>query len=320
MRVVTLPLPTAAALLAALVTVFAVWLWREYRGAKQREAARHLAQMSQSKAVAEVEHDLAAQRERHTAAIAQLESEVTSAHDTQVAVWEHLSKSLATELASRRQLVAAVASLGIDALVASHLHFLTTDPRAPRPRVCRVDHLVVTDQFVLLIEHRDWRGVVFDARQPSRVHAMLSDLVDESELETEFAVRLEREKQGAIAVQRFTDISAPRAAAREKATQLAQHLGSGGTEVPWINTCVFYSQSGARVLVGDGQRGHRGQAHTFVAVRERGIARIIGQLVELYGTEDSPQLVRQLGPSLEKIATDMCGVGRWASKWPDLRR
>lgn len=232
-------LTTLCALLAGAVLAFVLLLRRAHRRAdaaleRQRdEAAAQFAAMDGE----------------HRAAREVVEGQRDEAQRLREAARQALALGTKYEEASRAEILAACAAEGLHGVLATNVVFLPPEDMPGGRFVAQLDHVLLTEDAVTIIEGKRWRGVVFDGCKPSAAHPAFRGLFDEEELREDFAIQLTREDSegGSLTVRRHLDRASPRAQVRRQAQRLHEHLKAQTGSAPWIEHAVFYSHPHATV-------------------------------------------------------------------------
>ncbi|MBS1907740.1 MAG: NERD domain-containing protein, partial [Actinobacteria bacterium] len=171
------------------------------------------------------------------------------------------------ELASRELLVDACSAAGLDAIVATNIVFAPHDAEATAPYCVQLDHLVITEKAVMLVDSKNWKGLVFDGKKPSTMAGALSILFDETVLPTSYAISLKRDGAGSVSVRSRLDAESPAFQVRRQARRFHGHLAARHGSAPYLQTCVFYSHPDARVWTDGLDQGESGRATRIASAR-----------------------------------------------------
>ena len=310
------------ALLILAVAGLIMWMAKRTRIAgERREAdARQHEQETETLRAAH-EHALAAAREQH-------HSEVTAAQDEHSRQLEGLRSSIKAhkklqskaiyaaaqgmkwELASRQQLVTACEKAGLDAVIATNLVF-APNTATDTPFCAQIDHLVITDNVVLIVESKHWTGLIFDGIRPSDHLPALAAIIDDGTLEPPFAAQLSRSSNNFVEV-RFDDGDhAPARQARQQALRLRELLRTSMTP-PLVDTCVFYSHPTAHVVT-SGSFVERGM--TTVVATAGTVHDVIRAAHESRQNRLGADGVTKLTDAIRPLGADLVGVGRFEAEF-----
>ncbi len=268
-------------------------------------------------ALAEVgaEHEAQAQQRRaaHEAELASLQAErdaaVTAGTESQLLA----GRGMRWELVSRELLVDACTAAGLDAIIATNVVFSPHDEEATAPYCAQLDHLVITEKAVVLIDSKHWRGLVFDGKKPSSMAGALSILFDESALPASYAISLRRDGDGSVAVRSKLGEESPAFQVRRQARRFHGHLAARHGSAPYLQTCVFYSHPDARVWTDGLDEGETGRATRIASVRTIQKALLDAQAGG--ATAPSSHQLTQLVDTVRSLGADLHGTGRFASEF-----
>lgn len=239
--------------------------------------------------------------------------------DRERAGWQRMhAKALSTlaygmrwELASREQLVRACERADLDAVVVTNVVFApahTTDD----PYCAQIDHVVITNDFVLLVESKNWAGTVFDGRRPSLDSAALSTVVDDAQLVPPFAVQLARSSDSSLELRFHEGGKSPTRQVRRQAARFSAYLRTRMPAAPRIDTCVFYSHPKAHIVSGE----------PFVDGDFRTVVATSSDLTEVladvqHAGRQSPKAVHleTVVAAVRDLGADLVGVGRFAAEY-----
>lgn len=261
--------------------------------------------------------------------------EATSAHLAEVAVerrereevealvaryHQAYTASLKWEVGSRATLLGLLSQHGLDGVLFSGVVF-TTVGRGQQRYVTQLDHVLLLDDRVMVIEAKNWKGVVFDGVAPSSVHAAFGALIDAGS-DGEFAIHVRRPEQGTgLLITRHPDPSgssekhtvAPRAQVRRQAFALRRLIEARTGEDLSIDACVFYSHKSVRLLTP--MKGAPSRTPYTPVFDTAGMG---AHLSALGPGRVGPGLIGRLAPGLGSMATDATGVGAHAEAWQSV--
>lgn len=186
-------------------------------------------------------------------------------------------RSLQYELISRAAILQSCATLGLDGVLATNTCILVEEGLSTNRYVTQIDHVLITTAGALIVEHKRWRGTIFDGIRPSAASASYKNLIDDSRLDPPFAVQIAprsgplrggEEEAGGLAVRTHLGSKSPRKQVRAQAVHLSKHLDEQLGGAPWIDTCVFYSSSDATIFT-ETRTGTGPEDQTAVVAGER---------------------------------------------------
>ena len=266
-------LPLLTALLIGVLAVGAVWHSRS-KTRWQKQLTAMSAEMTQ----AEQRHSatLSDARAAHSRAIA-------SEHDYYRQIRARLQLS-AGESTSRAHVLSACREARINAVVMSNVLFRPPEADDGKVFHAQVDHLVVTERGLLIVESKYWKYAVFDGvdfrAHSDALHILFGDLV--GDLTRQQAVHLYR---------------------------LSAFLMTRGITPPWINTCVYYCHPESRV--------HHAEFNNRTAVVSSYPA--LGRAIMSTQTAETARVdVEAIVKALAPLSTDTTGTGIYSQKWTSI--
>ncbi|WOF21453.1 nuclease-related domain-containing protein [Microbacterium betulae] len=271
-----LPWVVSAILALALIATLIV-LRRRSRAAKQRAQSQTASHESRvSELVRAHEDDIAALRRGHAQELEQVTQQRAEAEETIEQTRSFIARGMKHEAASHSMIVDACAELGVDGALLTNLVFLPEDTRRERRFVAQIDHLLLLESALIVIESKRWKGLVFDGIRPSEAQPGLRYLIDESDLPESFAFHVNRASKGSSSwnVQRYDGPDAPAFQVRRQAGRLSQHIRTTTGDSFWLETCVLYSHPDAEVHARP-QDVSQGGAPTHVVKDIEGLKRVI---------------------------------------------
>lgn len=228
--------------------------------------------------------------------------------------------SLKWEVGSRAKLLEMVSAHGLDGVLFSGVVFAAGGREQPK-YVTQLDHVLLMDDRVIVIEAKNWKGVVFDGVAPSSVHAAFGALIDAGS-DGEFAIQVRREDQGTgLSITRHPDPSgtsekhsvAPRVQVRRQAFALRRLIEARTGEDLSIDACVFYSHKSVRLFTP--RKGAPSRTPYTPVFDTAGMRAHLGALGP---GRIGPGLIERLAPGLASMATDATGVGAYAEEWQSV--
>jgi hypothetical protein len=203
----------AAVLLVALVVVAVVLRAR----ARRAVAAAKAAADEQARAAREQHEALAA---AHDDALAQAAADHARERDAlgaerQAALTEAkqardlVAAGLKWEATSRDDIADACRQLGVDAVLLTNVVFVPVATSASSRFVAQVDHVLLGETGVMVIENKGWNGIVFDGLTPSSVFPAFAGLFDESTMTPPFALQVVKDSPTVLTVRTHLGRDAP---------------------------------------------------------------------------------------------------------------
>lgn len=271
-----LPWVVCAALVALVVVLGVVW---RYRAKKAREAlttsgATHEAE--RAALIAAHEQDSSLLRIGHERDLAAEQEQRRVAEAAAQATREQLRKGMYWEEASQQVLAELCVELGVNGALVTNVVFVPVDTTRERKFVAQIDHLLLLESGALIVEAKNWRGLVFDGVTPSSVHPSFAGLLSETDLTPPFAIQISndsvRPKEGPVQlwwkVRVEAGYAAPATQARRQANRISEFTKQRLGFAPWFATCVFYSHPDATTHVAPQDRTANGSVTTIVGNRD----------------------------------------------------
>jgi len=222
-------------------------------------------------------------------------------------------RGLRWELASREVLADACEAAGLDAIIATNIVFSPRDEGASAPYCAQLDHLVITEKAVVLVDSKNWKGLILDGKKPSSLAGALGVLFDEATLPTSFAIAVSRDGNERLKVRTRLGAESPAAQVRRQARRFYRHLAGQHGSAPYLQTCVFYSHPDARVWTGGLDETERAQPTRIASVRTIQKALLDAQTGGPAGP--SSHQLTQLVATVRELGADLHGTGRFASEF-----
>ena len=302
---------TLVALIGVLLSTVVILVTAMRRGqSKQRRAlASELEARQRSEEISYLEalkqHDRWVQ---HTASL----QTSFDAELERVRAWA--SMGLRWEGGSRDLIVTAAERHRLEGFIATNICFKGSDSRSSY--VHQIDHLLVSQWGMMIIESKRWNGLIFHGKgsSPDTVSQQVTrfgPLVNLAEHERYVIHVKESEAPTVLRGDKSRD---PVKQVRAQAAALANHLRAQGlSEVPYIRTCVFYSHDRS-ILIG----GSFNDAGTSVVDLAGLEAALVVKRDRL-----NPEILRGLASWARVHGADIMGLGayreEWRSLFPDLR-
>lgn len=222
-------------------------------------------------------------------------------------------RGLRWELASREVLVDACDAAGLDAIIATNIVFSPRDEGSIAPYCAQLDHLVITEKAIVLVESKYWQGLILDGKKPSTLAGALGVLFDESTLPTSFVIAISRDGNERLDVRTLLDADSPASQVRQQAHLFHQHLVAQHGSAPSLQTCVFYSHPDARVWTGGLDGTEHAEPTRIASVRTIQKALLDAQSGGAAGP--SSHQLTQLVATVRELGADLHGTGRFASEF-----
>lgn len=222
-------------------------------------------------------------------------------------------RGLRWELASRELLVDACEAAGLDAIIATNIVFSPRDEGSIAPYCAQLDHLVITEKALVLVDSKNWKGLILDGKKPSTLAGALGVLFDEHALPTSFAIAVSRDGDERLTVRTHLDSESPASRVRHQARQFSRHLSAQHGSAPYLQTCVFYSHPDARVWTGGLDEVPHAEPTRIASVRTIQKALLDAQTGGPAGP--SSHQLTQLVATVRELGADLHGTGRFASEF-----
>lgn len=304
-----------------LVVAVALVLLRRRAEARWR---RQLTDVETASAQRETElrsqHDAAesATRNAHSREKQQLDAEVSEAKTRAEHLRKFASRGIRHEASSRESILSVCEAAAVDAVLATNVVFLPTDVDREF-FTAQIDHVLVTEWGCLIIESKNWDGVVFDGVNPTDIHASFGLLVERSQpvgaapFEAPFAIQLAPSQNGPIKVRAYRKGDAPASQVRLQAKRLRNLIEARLDMRPYFNTCVYYSHPRAQVHA---KRRDSGEfAYTQVVSTERQLRSVITGLRTPGRAKLQRQEVSRMANFFAALGADTIGTGSFESEW-----
>lgn len=300
---------TVAIALAVIAVLF--FLLSHARKRRKHDAEVHSAQLAGL--VEENQRSLQLTNADHSETIAahdsMHEAEIAMLGKRRDAAIRHAARGMKWELASRQALVRALTSANLDAIVATNVVFAANE--AGQDVFCaQIDHLVITENVVIIVDSKNWQGVVFDGILPSKHAAVLGLFFQERELGSSFAIHAAKTGEAGtrIEVRYEREKASPATQVRRQAMRFRDLLAETGASTATIRTCVFYSHPDSLVITNGLDRG--GKVPTVITDR-KGISRELKKTHDLHPGEWSDAQRAQLLSAVRDLGADLVGTGRF---------
>lgn len=298
----------AVVLAAAASATVAVVVTRSRLRRRLEDTQRaHVAELAAHETAAAAARTRLHQQEAMT--VHALEAERIGRSEDVDALLARLSHGMKWEQTSREIIRREAATLEVDGVLVTNL-FLLTSGDDGAPFVTQIDHLLVTSQAMVIIEAKQWRGVVFDDVDPATLHPALAPVSASMTLPSSFAIQLRGDRSTPMSVGLRPS---PRAQARAQAAHLSRMLKELGP-ASWIQTAVLYSHPDVRLFAGTGGEARR-HSHT-PALDARSLRPFLAEA--LRRETEVANDARSIARSLEPHAADVVGLGAMSGEWPDV--
>ena len=249
----------------------------------------------------------AAERRHHTET-----SEAKASHeryvDGQHTLYADLRKRVKLppgEHTSREHILAVCRQEGLDAVVMSNVLFRPVDSDGDNIFHAQIDHLVVTQNALLIVESKYWNAIVFDGidftSASPEMRLLWADHGDR--LDQNQTARISRNGSHVE-----FDISTPAKQARLQAKRLSRYLNAQSITPPWISTCVYYCHPGGIV------KHAANNGKTAIVSTRAGLHQFIATS---HATRNNRIDVDAIVDTLVPLSTDTTGTGTFQHKWPN---
>lgn len=225
-----------------------------------------------------------------------------------------------SDLTSRRKIVKACRELDLNAVLLTNVTFAPEEDRSENASYySQADHLLVSEHGLAVIESKHWSMMVFDGIDASGQLPRLKPILQDAHLEPgevlhvwdpdspmfEPADARWRERNIAMQVRK-----SPHKQVRNHARRLNDLLNSRvRNAVSWIDTCVFYSYTGAVVH-------HLGRSGTTSIVSNSD--QLKSFLAEVARPGQQSIDVHRVVQALQPETGDVTGIGQWQKVWPNV--
>lgn len=317
-------------------------LYTRYHGRQLANASKLHEQERSQRTLEQKDHQrqMAAKQDRHAAERLKLKNSMTSAHQVELArlstshqssvkrsedttdrlkrqledAREFYRKGMKWDLASRNSIIKICKELGIDGFLATNVVFDPSKISQSEYFAAQIDHVLVTDSFVLLIENKRWKGLVIADKRPSSLGQILRHLVADP-TEDHFAIQVVPDfSSGSLLNVRLHTQNPPCSQVRKQAKQLSGLIKSRFDVSPWIRTCVFYSHSDFHF---EGPRTCNGSATvaTEIAAGTNELHQVIQKLQNSNLLRHDQRQTERLGSLLGELGADLVGFGKYDAHW-----
>lgn len=307
----------AAVLLVALIVVAVVLRAR----ARRAVAAAKAAADEQARAAREQHEALAA---AHDDALARTAAEHARERDAlgaerQAALTEAkqardlVAAGLKWEATSRDDIADACRQLGVDAVLLTNVVFVPVATSASSRFVAQVDHVLLSETGVMVIENKGWNGIVFDGLTPSSVFPAFAGLFDESTMTPPFALQVVKDSPTVLTVRTHLGRDAPASQVRRQAQRLSDRVQAEVGARVWFDTCVFYSHRDATVFATERDATDGGAATAIVSHRSQ-LAGVVRELTSRPTKKLSQARVADLAALFASYGADVLRFGAYAQE------
>ncbi|WP_245561728.1 nuclease-related domain-containing protein [Agromyces italicus] len=231
------------------------------------------------------------------------------------------SRGIRHEASSRETIVRMCDASSIDAVLATNVVFMPVD-LDDEFFTAQIDHVLLTEWGCLIIESKNWDGVIFDGVRPREIHRSYGLLVDRSredhadQLESPFAIQLVPSSTGPIKVRVHQKSKAPAGQVRLQAKRLRELVETRLGLRPFFNTCVYYSHPLAQVHAK--RRDTAASTFTHVVSNERELQTVIAGLRSSSRSGLPRDDMRQLATLFSSLGADVIGTGSFDAEWQSL--
>ncbi|WP_423920936.1 nuclease-related domain-containing protein [Frigoribacterium sp. 2-23] len=309
----TVPWAVAALL---LVAVLVMGLVLRHRLKQARAAAADQARLAHERqlALSSIHEDqMARARDDHDRELSELASARERALDEARQARDLLATGLKWEATSRDLIADAIRTVAADAVLLTNVVFVPTETTASGRFVVQVDHVLVCEAGVLVIENKGWRGIVFDGRTPSSVFPAFSGLFDETKLDPPFALQVKDDSPTVLTVRSHLGPTSPAAQVRRQARRLADRVYTEIGARFWVDTCVLYSHPQATVFAADRDVAEGGATTRIVAAPAQ-LASVVRELTGRPAKKFSRARVEEIVGLLGSYGADTLRFGAYVEE------
>ena len=294
------------AIVLAVALALVVWVWRRARARAEETEREHI----EARRLALEEQESAHSHEIHA-----LNREVIRSQAIADRFQQFAADLIGWELASRDLIGSVCDELGVNGVLATNVTFVPSESSPSAPFVTQVDHVLLTESGGLVIESKNWRGVVFDGRLPSSVHPAFGMLVPDDRLAHPFAVQLSRESTTGDGVKVLVRSGgeSPRTQVRAHARRLSQLVQREVGRSCWFNTSVLYSHPEVQ-LYAKARSAADGPAETAVVAGRAQLRSLIAGTRQPSHRMPPPPL-EETAAVFERLGADLRGLGTYAQRW-----
>lgn len=223
---------------------------------------------------------------------------------------------------SRQDITSICKSLDINGALLTNIVFTPAHSREGERYYSQIDHLLIADSGIAVIENKYWSGLVFDGVHPRDRISQLKSVFENLELNVHEGEVLQVRNSS-------TDLRAdethkcksqwlkleirdsPHAQAQKQATRVRQLLNSRmSRSIGWIDTCVYYSYKNATVH----HAPNFNKTRTAIVSSTEGLKTFIRKTMHKKNVGiDIADAVNALSAD----AGDVVGLGKWRGHWAD---
>ena len=259
-------------------------------------------------------------KSRYEAEKSKLQSASDSLRSRNSKIEEALKRKVEHELGSREFLLEQCRDLGLSGALLTNVRYVTRS-KANKPFHQQIDHLLVAEGCVAVVESKNWAGLIFDGLQPGSVHCSWDSVFDGIHLDDDFAVHVKRSREfGSTSNLTMRVVSEsfggtpPRRQAINQARNLQKVLAAKpGLRPPeFIRPTVFYSHAEATVHAADGVAGRSKTVVPVLTMEGDTVREFLRRESRVHrGPIDVRGIVNTLAPQ----ATDITGFGDYEKEW-----
>ena len=228
---------------------------------------------------------------------------------------EWLGRGLQGEGISRQHLVQACETLGVSGFVATNVCFVAH--RGSTPYIHQLDHVIVADSMLFVIEAKHWKGRIFhrhrfeDDSGPFSVDAL--PMFDDVGPQERYVLKIEDD--GSMLWLPDGRTPEPAKQVQQQAIQFKKFLTTSLGQSPGnILNCVFYSHPSSNLQGGARTFGK----YTWVTQTEQ-LLPVLEEMQHQRRTMDAPAVpVGELHGLITSLGADIVGVGRYANTWQSV--
>ena len=253
-------------------------------------------------------HEMASARGSYQTQIAELQAAHEATQTRLLGLREAYVKAIgAGDLVSRNLIAHACTALDLDAVLLTNIRFRPKDATDDNPFHAQIDHLLITTNRMLPIENKYWKGVTLHDARLLTAHPVLARLLGDTDIAKARSQSISMVPvDGAIKIQKR---ASPAEQVRRQAGRLHDYLGAKGIELPWIDTCVFYSHSDSYVL------HHRNDEKTAIISNSADLESNLRTGHQKKNPSKTVVPVNEVIEALAPYGPDIVGFGRFATRW-----
>lgn len=238
---------------------------------------------------------------------------LTAAQESSEATLERIREWVASgmrwEGASRNAIIDVATKSGLDGFLATNICFQVNGEHGTY--IHQIDHLLVTSQKLMVIEAKNWSGIIFHFEHGAGVPVQSSferlEQLKQLPRRTPYVVHMREEHKPTILV----DSKEPTRQVFRQTMKLKETLLAAGmiSTSEHFETCVFYSHPNS-ILVTESNR--IGKTHV---VDEQGMAALF---TPPHRFSQRTSVIEDLANWTTKHGADLYGLGKYQDKWVSI--